>query len=81
MGRHRQRLLGSGVLARRGGHRHAAAPAAGSDPHAPAGAKRPSGAGLQPDPGGDPAAALLRALCRPDDGRVTVYSPAPATFG
>ena len=34
VGRHRQRLLGSGVLARGGGHRHAAAPVA--DPAGPA---------------------------------------------
>ena len=36
------------------------------------GPKRLSGAGLQPDPGGDPAAALLRALCRSNDCRITV---------
>ncbi len=39
---------------------------------AAAGQKRLSGAGLQPDSGGDPAAALLRALRRPDDGSLKV---------
>ena len=39
MGRHRQRLLGSGVLARGGGHRHVAAPVAGPAGPAPLRAK------------------------------------------